>query len=604
MSKSKSTDKASLIFYIHYIILMSSEPNFIPNNNWTDIILNYLGNDVTASPNLLFEINKDGITSDNPVNKCASPLFSASYTCGNDTVQKTISLSDAWGKTSEFVCKDNFTKCSNVLLTLDDKGILTLTDAEGNTLWKTAAPATNDNNPPLTLPQYAAKSTNPAPNRHSQNSFLKSNEFLSVGEWIGSPSGTFRLELVEVVDPHADKGVWVNVGTFTDGWGSFTITVDRTVLRTSKTDLIGSFFSKGSTSTNHQWQMLATTDSSKTKDPIPLISPPPPKMLQVVYNVLGCSTESSLNNQSTQLYSIPSINVQNVGSAGYVNEFGQLQQYPENMTTYKNADYQMVGKYGVVGGDLDSSTTVNDAEECKTKCSNYVGLGEQCAGFVYEKVGRTCQLKSPSVLNTGNRFINDNYEYYVRTLQVSPDVSCPQSIEPHDTTKWDTLSANMGAGMEADTPCGLKKFTQAERDAKQDAFNALDIDASDNIVSTQINYLYKKYNTLKDWLFNTQKSLDSSFNELQKTKKEKEDWSGEQTQQLKAMNEESDLNMMSQNYMYIFWRILAIIVVIGIITFISSMGSSKGTSTDITTPAAGTPGSSIGDALSPAAAAK
>ena len=591
----------------------SNNPVFIPNNNWTDIILNYLGNDVTSSPKALFEINKDGITSDNPVATCTSPSFSASYTCGNDTAPKTISLSDAWSKTTEFNCADNFTKCSNVLLTLDDKGILTLTDAEGNTLWKTAAPATNDDNPPLTLPQYAAKSTNPAPNRHSQNSFLKSGEFLSVGEWIGSPSGIFRLELVEVIDPDADKGVWVNVGTFTSGAGSFTVTVDGTVLRTSKTDLIGTSYNKGAINASAQWQMLATTASSTSTTstpsttptiPTPLILPPPPKMLQVVYNVLGCSTESSLNNQSTQLYSIPSINVQNVGSAGYVNEFGQLQQYPENMTTYKNADYQMVGKYGVVGGDLDSSTTVNDAEECKTKCSNYVGLGDQCAGFVYEKVGRTCQLKSPSVLNTGNRFINDNYEYYVRTLQVSPDVSCPQSIEPHDTTKWDILSANMGAGMEADTPCGLKKFTQAERNAKQDAFNALDIDASDNIVSTQINYLYKKYNTLKDWLFNTQKSLDSSFNELQKTKKEKEDWSGEQTQQLKAMNEESDLNMMSQNYMYIFWRILAIIVVIGIITFISSMGSSKGTSTDITTAAAGTPGSSIGDALSPAAAAK
>ena len=588
----------------------ADHPIFIPTNNWTNIILNYLGNDVTASSNALFEINKDGITSDNPVNQCPSPLFTASYTCGNDTTQKTISIQDAWGKSSEFSCADNFKKCSNVQLALDDKGILTLTDADGNTLWQTDAPTTNPSNPPLALPQYAAKSTTPAPHRHSQNSFIKSGEFLSVGEWIGSPTGTFRLELVPVIDPNADKGVWVNVGRSRGTQGFFNVEVDGTVLRTSKSDLIGKPYNKGrQRSGGGPFEMLATTDSSKTANPMPLISPPPNKAFQVTYNVLGCSTESPLNNNSTQIYSIPSINTQNVGNVGYINEFGQLQQYPDSMTTYKDADYQMVGNYGVVGGDLDSSGTANDAEECKTKCSNYTGLGDACAGFVYEKVGRTCQLKSPAALKSGNRFINDNYEYYVRTLQVSPDVSCPQTIEAHDAATWDTMSENMGDPMTAETPCGLKKFTQAERNAKQGAFDALNLDSSDNVVSTQINYLYKKYNTLKDWLFNTQKSLDSSFNELQKSKKEKEDWSGEQTQQLKAMNEESDLNMMSQNYMYIFWRILAIIVVIGIIKLIGSMASSKGadtgtgTGTGITTPAAGTPASSIGDALAPGAAA-
>ena len=53
------------------------------------------------------------------------------------------------------------------------------------------------------------------------------------------------------------------------------------------------------------------------------------------------------------------------------------------------------------------------------------------------------------------------------------------------------------------------------------------------------------------------------MDELEESKKDLADWTGEQLQNLQAMTEDRDLNMMSQNYRHILWSILAIIIIIG-----------------------------------------
>ena len=57
----------------------------------------------------------------------------------------------------------------------------------------------------------------------------------------------------------------------------------------------------------------------------------------------------------------------------------------------------------------------------------------------------------------------------------------------------------------------------------------------------------------------------NKLNELTNTRNEPSDWSGEQLEQILAMNEDSQLNMVSQNYKHILWSILAIIIVIATI---------------------------------------
>jgi hypothetical protein len=576
---------------------MGDTPINIPPNNWTQYITNTIGTAVKATSD--FQIGTDGGGVTNPAPNCTQPLlFTANYRCGNDSKTLTKNISNAWGKSIQLNCSTAFKKCAGSKLTLDDTGVLTLTDKDGNKTWQSNKPAGFDsNNPPLALPQYASASTNPAAGQHSQNNYLKSGEFLNVGEWIGSPSGMFRLEMVELnpiagtpaeiaalasatlttaKNAASDNSKWTQVAI--EG-GTFMVTTDNTVLRygLDSSWTTPQLFNKGTTVTANN---ATFTNPSPGADKVlqQFTSSGTRKTLRVVYNVLGCTdaltaptSVSPLNANSATVYSIPSINTQNVGKTGYVNEFGQLQTYVDpSLTAYPaESEFKNVGNYGVIGGDLGLATPApKGMSDCQLACAD-----QQCSAFVYESVGKTCQLKGPAVLTTGQRFINNNYEYYVRTkgLSTTVDASCPQTVETRDASEWAQLNTVRGNDMTASSVCGLKKFTQAERNANDATLAAVDNNFSG--IGKLIDSLTLKYGKLKRYLFNTKDKLDDSLIELQKSKQGLADWSGEQLEQLDAMNEDRELNMKSEYlqhnmYIYIVVGILAIIAIIGIVKFV------------------------------------
>jgi hypothetical protein len=87
------------------------------------------------------------------------------------------------------------------------------------------------------------------------------------------------------------------------------------------------------------------------------------------------------------------------------------------------------------------------------------------------------------------------------------------------------------------------------------------INTPDNFKSV-FDKLKEKYKNLINRITNTNTNIKTKFNDLKNTKKELADWSGEQLQNLEAMDADTDLNMMSQNYRHIMWSILAIMIII------------------------------------------
>jgi hypothetical protein len=497
---------------------MSAIPVLIKPNNWSSFITESIGKAIVSVKNFTIGLDGGGVVS--PAPGCTRPLlFTAKYSCGADPTENSMNKTNAWGNVAKLDCSKTFQKCNSLKLTLDDRGVLTLTDKDGNQLWQSDLPTTDATNPPIALPQYAATSNTPAPNRHSQKSYLSSGEFLKLGEWIGSPAGTFRLEMVEA-------------------------------------------------------------DGQKT--------------LRVAYNAVGCTDAREITNNvapidknSASIYSIPSIYPQNVGRTGYINEFGQLQPYPGDKSMNKyGANFESVGKYGVVGSDIGTNKKVAGSEECLTECR----ADPNCAAVIFDQVASQCQLKSSTALSSGQRYINNNYEYYVRTLDVSPDISCPQTIETSDAATWEGMPA--GAIMSSTTYCGLKKFTQAERDANEAAFEAVDKNASGSVGGV-IDYLSGKYKTLTDYLSPVKSNQQKAFDELEASKKGLDDWSGETLAQLDAMNEDSELNMKNQylkhnTYLYLFIGLAILLVLLPVFklawSFISK--SSKSGAAPATAPAA------------------
>jgi hypothetical protein len=447
----------------------------------------------------------------NPAPACTlNKNFKASYKCGDDETTKNILIQDAIGKEANFNCTNLKNKCSGLSLHLDDSGNLSVKDVNGVVKWTSNNITKNPINNPLVFNE-----NNPQYDR----SYLNSGEFLTDGQYISSPSGKFRLE-------------------------------------------------------------MTTTDNNQ-------------KTLQVVYNSGGCSSTNSINQASSKLYEIPWSYRENLGSMGFVNDEGKLQLYDSSITTSYSPNFSNFTKltnannttYGIYGGDLGSSDTVDGSNVCITKCTQ----ANNCIGFEYEKIGKTCQLKTNDAITNGIRRLNTNtnplngkdYEYYSRMKTVSGlDASCPSNsanISSVTTDVWNTLlGSKSNVPMTSTVKCNLAKAI----DASYTELKAIEtnLNTYTGPFSEIINNMYDKYNTLKLELADTRYILSDMFYDLIEKKQILANWSAtsgdKQSEQLDAMNEDRDLNMMSKNYKHILWSILAIIIIIVIIFLTKSFGNS------------------------------
>ena len=442
------------------------------------------------------------VDQDDPAVGCLKE-FRAKYRCGrNDGPMKSVRVAkEANGREAKFNCSKEYELCNSVKLVLDNDGRLTLMDGENKELWTNK----KDN---LNIPESITVDEYKAENGKTGENFLKSGEFLEIDEWIGSPNGKYRLIMA---------GEGVN------------------------------------------------------------------KQLQVIYNKLACDKGIGPDEDASSLYTIPISDKTNLGKLGFINREGQLQVYGDGMTGY-SSKYTHMGEYNLTGSNLNFEENVATLEDCESKCSEFNAISDtdentdigslssssdQCAGFVYKGDEQKCFLKAKEVLygeNSEKRIINDNYQYYLRTKSINDsDISCPSKVGDYRfgiTTDWPSEN---GDAMTPSTKCGLANYTEAERTALDGKYNKLHDDISNEGVVERINELDAKHNTLTGRLNSVKKLLKNTFSDLTNSRKDLKDWSGDQLKQLNAMNEDRDLNMMSENYKHIMWSILAIVIIIGTI---------------------------------------
>jgi len=487
---------------------------FVPSGNWTTSVTNSLDTNEGGVLNYIPNINAANV---DPAEGC-SKNFNATYFCGLDRTEKVINSTDGGGTSVRFDCSAEYAKCNDLKLTLSDDGILTLTNEDGTKkIWDSvtqfgASGKIAANISPIAVPEYAAdgqaKSTDTTIKRRYPFNYLLAGQFLGVGEWIGSPTGTCRL--------------------------------------------------------------MMTGPAGN-----------PPNSLQVVTNIVGCDdslpedrnvSETVIDTVATRIYTIPRTYATNIGKMAFVNNLGQLQKYPDTMTEY-STEFESIGPYtftssAFLGNALTDSMS-NTAEKCKSKCLTYTGTAGLCAGIVFDTTTNACQLLNASVYSSP-RIIDTSKTYHIRQKKVKgQDISCPDTITNQSATFWN--DAKKSTDMSSTSKCGLANFTATER-------TKLIGDVSANIVSVGpvsllLGRLHTKYNELTNSLFNTKNSIKSKMDEFEKSKQNLADWTGEQLQNLQAMNEDRDINMTSQNYRHILWSILAIIIIIATMKMTKSAAS-------------------------------
>lgn len=112
--------------------------------------------------------------------------YVASYKCGTGPL-KGVSISpEASGKVATFTCATEDAACMDFVLTLGDDGYIELKKSDGSSIWKGGGGKTG-----IPLPQYRASK-----GKYGRNS-LRPGESISVGEFIGSPSGNCTAEVVD-----------------------------------------------------------------------------------------------------------------------------------------------------------------------------------------------------------------------------------------------------------------------------------------------------------------------------------------------------------------------------------------------------------------------
>ena len=503
---------------------------YVEDNNWTADVSNVINKYNTSGSNFdgiyyypLTNAGDGGVN--DPAYKCEKK-FTASYVCGTEA-PKTLLVDNAGyeengmgnGKTIPFNCSATYKQCKNIFLVLGNDGSLRIEtrDPSINVLWTNRRDASL-----IGLAAKALATSDPIESSgtvrylHSANNYLVSGEFLGLNEYIISTNKKFRLVL---------------------------------------------------------------DDSNGTAE------------LKVIYVTSGCRPKNNdiiLDGSAAKLYNLTS-NRTDIGQVGYVDELGVLHNYPDDMTAY-SSDYEKIGNYGLSGVDLQKET-VTDVEKCKELCSdhNMIDLTnsnnsnnsdiskERCVGFVYDKIGKVCHMRDKSIYNdVGKRSMNENYEYYMRTkkgIAAKIDPSCPLDIKSGTNEEWSSFTTRSKKSPDAMTStykCGLGKFTENETRAVQLANEALGGEFVGKFIEFK-DGLMTKYNSIKELIKVKSGLITSELNELQETRRDLGDWTGEQLKQLNAMNEDRDLNRISQNYKHILWSILAIIIIIAAIRITRSV---------------------------------
>ena len=543
---------------------------YVPQGNWTQPVVNSLGELEVGQH--IYPI--DMFPLGNPAPGCQKD-FIATYSCGpsSNTAQILTVPKEAGGKNAVFDCQAQFDKCNNLRLSLADNGTIYIKTLDNKEIWNsqsltgftTIDPASamneesvftssaNDNNRPLKIKAYAGDGSADMPDivgRASIHNYLEPGQMLTPGQWIGSPSGTCRLIMMEDNSLH----------------------VVKSILGCNDLDI-----------------PLTRQDASTTT---------------------GDQTSSTIDANCGRLYTIPSIYNNHIGKVGYINNYGELQLYPDSMTSY-DSEFENIGAYNIDGSKLGQTFHAETLAKCQEKCtmgSDTNGNTQECAGIIFD-ISKTnsepnCQLLTKDMYNQ-HRIIDNKYQYYIRQKGVTgQNSSCPYEVTVQKSGFWqgEDLSSN---NMTPDTLCGLSNYVADERtqvaNELPDVYNNLQYkDNAGNVRNysyadaknkastaskTGFKYWYEslqdKYAIMKKQIFNTNTNIDSKFNELQASRQDLADWTGEQLQNLTAMNEDRDLNMMSQNYRHIMWSILAILIIIGTIKLTKSSGSSSSSSGSI-----------------------
>ena len=251
------------------------------------------------------------------------------------------------------------------------------------------------------------------------------------------------------------------------------------------------------------------------------------------------------------LYSFKGADVKNIGTVGNVSIDGKMREYPENMTKYLDS-YKGVGNYTSKGNNI-GNITGSTIESCQKECNKK----EECAGFSLNDDG-DCDLKNKGMYPIGLRApAESGHELYVRNKGIgNNNVSCSSEVVNTNAEYYGSFPED--GKMNAETLCDLGVITKPQVNALTKARTALQ--SSVGKLTDQVNQLSKEDAALNKSMTTEIGKLDTDLKDYKNLYNEAKQITTENITATGAAKD-TDMNMISNNYGYIMWSILAITAV-------------------------------------------
>ena len=274
------------------------------------------------------------------------------------------------------------------------------------------------------------------------------------------------------------------------------------------------------------------------------------------------SNAPSSSDESYAIYYIDGVESNNLGNMSYVDMNNRVYQYPQAPATIPLGEsYTESKNYLPLTAPYNRTSGISDPEKCGNICSNI----PNCGGFVLME-GDCITYTSNNLFPYENRLYQEGASTYIRDKKVTQDMthpSCSKQISNVTTDVFNNFGRNItGEFMSTDKKCGLAVVLD-EQINNLNTTNANAI-AKGKMIQDQITNVYGKQNrAIGDLELNNM--FSGIFEDVIQDVDKKMEKAEMNVLTNVAAKDNTELILISDNYKYIIWGIVTLLLSIGAI---------------------------------------
>lgn len=471
--------------------------------------------------------------------------FTAKYMCGHKSKNLSETIKE-WGHPVNFDCTDEVELANSTKLTLSDEGELKLINTKNSNTplwtWRPKGYPLKTMPNPAWLVGCEGTGSHPCKAWNNQGwvyiGEMKAGDTLANGNyWLASPNGGCRLV------PHFewDDGTQNALSQEQEmGLAKFNFNL-RLEWRASNCDS-----PKDVTVPSWGAHESGRAGGNQNSDAIALYQVP--QMPDMAWTSASTASYISGLDPSSKCVQNDKIALSRQASdAQYM--------YGEGSWELGDDYFKVADDYDTGRNDLSGAAVTNTTVEvCKNTCSQLSG----CAGFVFDENTSKCWPKTDGMFPKGLRTPADGFSIYLRKMRPKTDVSCPKDVIPatvHDLQYFPRSGENVDPNMK----CDLALATSCDETAIDDA--VAELKGKRQNITDKIKTLGNTNARLVAELGYNVDRLENDIYDYDETVTKNNDLKGDGLVGPKARQEDTDLQMISENYKYLLWTIAAVAVV-------------------------------------------